>query len=632
MAEAIIGDAEAAISALATRARDGALDQAEALGAIAATRRLATALARAELPFLSAARSTDATWEQIARASGRTGRQGAQKRYRDLTDHARRRQDIPACEHLADPALAAAVPSASRPEATAGARPGEAGEAQDAAVPSSSTAPRQPDEPGPGAEPLPDPDADPVSSQPLRHRRIDGLGDEWSFTVEDNGDAVLWYDRTTRAGGARLEDPWGRKKWAATSPNRTRLPAGVRPSRIRALRLAAERFERQRRENTPAGRDIPLTAAPGWSLRQTLADRDHKNWQVINPDDETAGTVHPSYPGATSWTALSGSPAGYQIPVTPVSSTDDAEMAAPSGEDWKTREAAAYAVVHDILHYENGTEALTPAQAVRKAAALRKARRTRPAPAEAAPPPPGRQPERGGPGREWAESEPLPGAGGWILARTEHDISLGRWRTVAPDGVTAGTVAQTALTTRGTRAWEATSEDPDRDAALRIRISPGPDDTRSAPDGQWEGRDTAAHAIAHYHDPRGTDSPELIALRADADRRRRSAPPVTDAIIRDRQYVLRKTAAHDTTGALDVLVRGRPAGSVRPASSGKGWEPVDLAGSVTAVESTGRTTAAGRAATSDAAAVALLHAVKRYQAVDRRKRAQDSTRTAATQE
>ncbi len=148
------------------------------------------------------------------------------------------------------------------------------------------------------------------------------------------------------------------------SPQGFSLRGGPQPSRVKALRIAAADFERRRRKETPAGPDVPLPGADGWKLRQTLAEKDARTWQVIAPDDTAAGTVRPSWTGARCWAASLGDPASehhYAIPVTP-SSDDERDLAAGDGQEWKTRDAAAYAVAHE--HDPDGTP--TPAERRRR--------------------------------------------------------------------------------------------------------------------------------------------------------------------------------------------------------------------------------------------------------------------------
>jgi DNA invertase Pin-like site-specific DNA recombinase len=210
-------------------------------------------------------------------------------------------------------------------------------------------------------------------SRMLRHRQVPELGPEWTYaeTSGSGGDIILWYRKTTRAGGAR--SAWPKSGWEPVSPQGFSLPGGPQPSRVKALRIAAADFERRRRKETPAGPDVPLPGADGWKLRQTLAEKDARTWQVIAPDDAAAGTVRLSWAGARCWAASLGDPAReyhYAIPVTP-SSDDERDLAAGDGQEWKTRDAAAYAVAHE--HDPDGTS--TPAEAVARAAAERQRRK-----------------------------------------------------------------------------------------------------------------------------------------------------------------------------------------------------------------------------------------------------------------
>ncbi|MGH3183709.1 MAG: hypothetical protein ACRDOE_17665, partial [Streptosporangiaceae bacterium] len=196
------------------------------------------------------------------------------------------------------------------------------------------------------------------------HRQVPELGPEWTYaeTSGSSSDVILWYRKTNRAGGAR--GAWPKRGWEPVSPQGFSLRGGPQPSRVKALRIAAADFERRRRKETPAGPDVPLPGADGWKLRQTLAEKDARTWQVIAPDDTAAGTVRPSWTGARCWAASLGDPASehhYAIPVTP-SSDDERDLAAGDGQEWKTRDAAAYAVAHE--HDPDGTP--TPAERRRR--------------------------------------------------------------------------------------------------------------------------------------------------------------------------------------------------------------------------------------------------------------------------
>ena len=217
------------------------------------------------------------------------------------------------------------------------------------------------------------PRTDEEYSRTLRHRQVPGLGPEWTYaeTSGSSGDVILWYRKTSRAGGAR--SAWPKSGWEPVSPQGFSLRGGPQPSRVKALRTAAADFERRRREETPAGPDVPLPAADGWKLRQTLAEKDARTWQVIAPDGTATGTVRPSWAGARCWAASLGDPATehhYAIPVTP-SPASERDLAAADGQEWKTREDAAYAVAHE--HDPDGTPA--PAEAVARAAAERRRRK-----------------------------------------------------------------------------------------------------------------------------------------------------------------------------------------------------------------------------------------------------------------
>jgi hypothetical protein len=79
---AIIGEA---LAELTDAARDGHLDDTDALSALDAIHRLAAQLEHSELALIQAARDAGATWAQIATALGTGNRQTAQKRHADLT-------------------------------------------------------------------------------------------------------------------------------------------------------------------------------------------------------------------------------------------------------------------------------------------------------------------------------------------------------------------------------------------------------------------------------------------------------------------------------------------------------------------------------------------------------------------
>lgn len=98
------GTALAGISGIARR---GGLDATAALAAITAARKLAAELEHGELAFIEAARSSGATWSQIAAAMGTGNRQTAQKRHADLA----RRCPCP-------PSADMPAPQESRPQET----------------------------------------------------------------------------------------------------------------------------------------------------------------------------------------------------------------------------------------------------------------------------------------------------------------------------------------------------------------------------------------------------------------------------------------------------------------------------------------------------------------------------------
>lgn len=342
-APAALHTAAAALDQLTAAARAGELDSTAAIAAVTGARRLAASVEAAELAAIDAARAAGATWNDIAAAIGATSRQGAQKRRADL---ARRVPPAaPASEAAGGGTGAAVLPAGKNP--APGGPLAAAGIRDDAGWL-----------------------GDEEYSRTLRHHPVAGLGPEWTWTGDDRGNVVLWRDKTVKAGGASRD--YRRGGWEGTSPRLTRIRNAGQPSRVKALRAAAAEFEHHWRKVTPAGPDVPLPGAAGWVLRQTLADRDERRWQVIAPDDATAGTVGPSYTGARSWTASHGDPAAssyYPAHVSPAG-PDEAPLAAGDGLDWKTRDAAAYAVAH-WHDPENTTSA---AAAVAAAAARRQAR------------------------------------------------------------------------------------------------------------------------------------------------------------------------------------------------------------------------------------------------------------------
>jgi hypothetical protein len=87
--------AATALAGISGTAGQDSMDATAALAAIAAARRLAAELEHGELAFIEAARSSGATWSQIAAAMGARNRQTAQKRHADL---AQRRTRPPAVD------------------------------------------------------------------------------------------------------------------------------------------------------------------------------------------------------------------------------------------------------------------------------------------------------------------------------------------------------------------------------------------------------------------------------------------------------------------------------------------------------------------------------------------------------
>ena len=324
-----------AVASLAASARSGEMDGGTALAALTAVRALAAEMERCELALMDALRDAGVSWGQVAAAMGAARRQTAQKRHADL-----------AARHPA-PASGDAAPAAGEPATPPPALPGADGDA--------------------GESPGPRTDAE--RSAMMRHRPVPGLGKEWTYALpsESSSDAILWWNRTTRAGGAR--QAWPRKGWEPTGKVSWTGIGTPQPSRLKALQYAAERFEARRRKETIAGPDVPLPGLPGWCLRQTLAQKDRRAWQVIAPDGAVAGTVYPGWSGR-HWSAESGDPAWEYhrgIAVTPW----EPELAATSdGDEWKTRDAAAYGVAagHDET-------VPAPSEALALAAAARQRRK-----------------------------------------------------------------------------------------------------------------------------------------------------------------------------------------------------------------------------------------------------------------
>lgn len=102
-------------------------------------------------------------------------------------------------------------------------------------------------------------------------------------------------------------------------------------------------------------------------------------------------------------------------------------------------------------------------------------------------------------------------------------------------------------------------------------------------------------------------------------------PEITPGIIGNGRYDIVKAPDHAESRAWHVLVGGRRAGLVRPTWRGErgrhGWEAVTNAGAVLPATGTGRVTTAGNARTRDAAAVSLLHVLRRQQEDERRRSA-----------
>ena len=116
------------LSGLTAEARAGSLDDAAALTALAAARRIAAELEHCELALIDAARADGATWSRIATAMGTSNRQTAQKRHADLA----RRCTCPPSVDTSATQPGQQSPEAGQDRALAGARvqpPLDAGDA-----------------------------------------------------------------------------------------------------------------------------------------------------------------------------------------------------------------------------------------------------------------------------------------------------------------------------------------------------------------------------------------------------------------------------------------------------------------------------------------------------------------------
>jgi hypothetical protein len=321
-----------AVASLAADARAGELDSDAALAAFTAVRTLSAEMERCELALLDALHGAGVPWSQVAAAMGSPRRQAAQKRRSDLA--ARYAPGSP-------PDVGEATAEAPLPPA-------------DSETEAGAEAPR--------------PRTDEELARSLRHHPVPGLGAEWTFAEpsESSGDVILWWNKATRAGGAR--HAWPKKGWEPTGP---RFWTGIGPaqsSRAKALRYAAEKFEHKRRKETPAGPDVPLPGLPGWALRQTLDEKDRRAWRVIAPDGAVAGSVFPAW-GGRYWSASLGDPARefyHPVAVYPW----EPGTAAGDGSDWRTRDAAAYGVAA-----EHDESLPSPAEALARAAAERQRRK-----------------------------------------------------------------------------------------------------------------------------------------------------------------------------------------------------------------------------------------------------------------
>lgn len=319
-----------AVASLAADARAGELDGEASLEALTAVRALSAGMERCELALLDALHDAGVPWSKVAAAMGSARRQSGQKRRSDLA------------ARYASPAP-------------------EAGEAI--------TVPPADGEAESGAE-APRPRTDAEWSASMRHHAVPGLGPEWTFAEpsESSSDAILWRDKVTRAGGARQArwpkkgwEPTGRFHWIGIGPDQS--------SRAKALRYAAEQFERERRKETPAGPDVPLAGLPGWALRQTLDEKDRRAWRVIAPDGAVAGLVSPAW-GGRHWSASRGDPAREFYHPVAISPWEPGTAAGEDGSDWRTRDAAAYGVAA-----EHDESVPSPAEALALAAAERQRRK-----------------------------------------------------------------------------------------------------------------------------------------------------------------------------------------------------------------------------------------------------------------
>lgn len=295
------------------------------LGTLTALRAAVTGLDPAELDLIDGARDGGATWQQIAAAMGIRTRTGAQKRHADLS---RRYRAVP--QHETPPPV-----------------PAEAGHAQDGTgVPPDAAA--VPAVPPAAPEQVPDAVAADGSAGPAARRPVPELGTGWAITQPSGpgGNVVLWREgvRAGTAGRDGLTRSWTARRDSGSIVTTPQARSGRYPTRIKALAALAGEFESARRRGVTASHvPLPGTSRPGWFLTQTLSDKDERSWQVTAPDGERAGTARPSWPGARTWTAITGDPAAAFYTPSHIPSAPGEPGAAPGGE-WRTRAAAARAI------------------------------------------------------------------------------------------------------------------------------------------------------------------------------------------------------------------------------------------------------------------------------------------------
>ena len=247
--------AAAALAGLTAAARAGELDHVAAVAAVAEVRSLATAIEAAELAAMDAARAAGATWGDVAAVIGAASRQGAQKRRADLA----RRAPATAITRATGDATVVVLSDGTRNVLPA----------DDVATPPA--VPALPE--GEGEEAAPDagkarPRSDEEYSQTLRHHPVAGLGPEWTWGDDEYGGAYasLWWQKTTRAGGARqtFRRPGG---WEPLAPSGWTLSgrappvAGQGPARRGGRLRVAPPQEHARGPGRPAPRSRGMAAA-----------------------------------------------------------------------------------------------------------------------------------------------------------------------------------------------------------------------------------------------------------------------------------------------------------------------------------------------------------------------------------